>query len=631
MTNEQFRLLTRRLEQFAREHPHSYKIRAFLLTILGYAYPLLLLASALAGMILLIHPLIDSFTRQSSIPQTFFVILEILLLFLVGVICRALWVSFPLPEGYRLHEDESPGLFKLVEEVRRRVGAPKPDAIFLDDRLNASVQSIPRLGILGWHRNYLTIGLPLIEIFSPEELRGIIAHEFGHLTAHHGWFGSWIYRTHESWARLENLPQESKAIVRLFWQWFVRRYFPYFSAYTLVLKREHEYQADRCGAESTAKDAYACTLVSLELYNSFLEKRFWRDVYRRADNEPTPPKEIFTLLADTLSNSSQVSFMAEQFQHSIERKTRPADTHPSLADRIKALGARTEKAMYLRILPSVSSADELLSERKSHYSSLFSKTWRARVIQNWRRRHEEAQAASKRLHELEEKSTSETLTDDELWDVADLTAEYKNHDHAIPLIEDFLSRHPEHAEANYRLGRLLLENDDKRGIVHLEKAMNVDSDKVLTGCQMIEDFLLKNGLDRDADAWRERAISHFKTLKLARKERAVITAKDTLEPHDLPTQEVDRICHELAKFSRIKSAYLVRKSVKLLADKPCYVIVVVLKYEVFDSPDTQMLLLRQISQYLGGHYTVISMNTVRFVLNRKIRGVAGSLIYEAIK
>ncbi len=35
-----------------------------------------------------------------------------------------------------------------------------------------SVHELPRLGLLGWPRTILEIGLPLAEAMSPEELRG---------------------------------------------------------------------------------------------------------------------------------------------------------------------------------------------------------------------------------------------------------------------------------------------------------------------------------------------------------------------------------------------------------------------------------------------------------------------------
>lgn len=51
-----------------------------------------------------------------------------------------------------------------------------------------------RLGVLGWHVNYLILGLPLMQAVSPEQFRAIVAHELGHLSRNHSRFAGWIYR-----------------------------------------------------------------------------------------------------------------------------------------------------------------------------------------------------------------------------------------------------------------------------------------------------------------------------------------------------------------------------------------------------------------------------------------------------
>ena len=40
---------------------------------------------------------------------------------------------------------------------------------------------LPRLGIFGWYRNYLIIGMPLMKSLTCEQFKAVLAHEFGHL------------------------------------------------------------------------------------------------------------------------------------------------------------------------------------------------------------------------------------------------------------------------------------------------------------------------------------------------------------------------------------------------------------------------------------------------------------------
>ncbi|MBA3686937.1 MAG: M48 family metalloprotease, partial [Planctomycetes bacterium] len=83
----------------------------------------------------------------------------------------------------------------------------------------------------------------------PAQRRGVVGdrHELGHLRGAHGRFGAWIYRQRCTWARLG---QAVQAEGRRDWVFgpFLRWFAPYFNAYTFVLARLHEYQADAAAA-----------------------------------------------------------------------------------------------------------------------------------------------------------------------------------------------------------------------------------------------------------------------------------------------------------------------------------------------------------------------------------------------
>jgi len=72
----------------------------------------------------------------------------------------------------------------------------------ITDDFNAAVVQIPRLGLLGWYRNTLLIGLPLMKALTRQQLAAVLAHEFGHLAGGHGRLGNWVYRLRFGWARL---------------------------------------------------------------------------------------------------------------------------------------------------------------------------------------------------------------------------------------------------------------------------------------------------------------------------------------------------------------------------------------------------------------------------------------------
>src|SRR5262249_15523118 len=139
-------------------------------------------------------------------------------------------------------------LFELARTFSRKLKAPKPHTILLTGDFNAGVVQVPRFGLFGWPKNYLLVGMPLMQALSPEQFRGVIAHEFGHLSGKHGHFGSSIYRIRQTWDQLMNTLESRKhwgtAVFSKFLQWYV----PYFNAYTFVLVRAQEYEADRSAA-----------------------------------------------------------------------------------------------------------------------------------------------------------------------------------------------------------------------------------------------------------------------------------------------------------------------------------------------------------------------------------------------
>ena len=67
-----------------------------------------------------------------------------------------------------------------------------PDDVYLTLEANAAVTQASR------SRRVLIIGVPLLHILSERELRGVIAHEFGHYSGGDTKLGPWIFRTRET-------------------------------------------------------------------------------------------------------------------------------------------------------------------------------------------------------------------------------------------------------------------------------------------------------------------------------------------------------------------------------------------------------------------------------------------------
>src|SRR5581483_3323176 len=153
ITQEEFGTLVARLEGQARRDPGAYRLRVIALALGGYGYFAIVLSFLLALLVLAVAlPLyLKAFAAlKFTIPLGAFIWLAL----------KALWVRLPPPEGYELRRDDAPALFALIDDLRRKLRSSRFHRVLITGEFNAGVTQVPRLGVLGLHRNYLTIGLP---------------------------------------------------------------------------------------------------------------------------------------------------------------------------------------------------------------------------------------------------------------------------------------------------------------------------------------------------------------------------------------------------------------------------------------------------------------------------------------
>jgi len=387
MTREQFATLVARLEHEAAQSPSGYRRRVLFLAALGYAYLGVVILVILALLGVLVWLTSSSGHLHAGTVQAIFG----LGLFL-SVLLRSLWVRLPPPEGLRVSPSTAGQLMKTIEAVRAAVGAPRVHHIIFSHDLNASVTQVPRLGFFGWPRNYLTIGWPLLQALSLNQFRAVLAHEFGHLSGEHGYFGAWIYRIRQTWSRLMAVLDQPGArggwMLRRFFRWYA----PYFNAYTFVLARSHEYEADLRAARLAGGYVFIESLAALALYSRFLETRFWPDIWRLAEKQASPPQHVWARIGPDLRQPTQPPPTAQWLAQSLAQPTDVQDTHPSLQDRsaaLKAAGLLEATPLQPNWSPwnggqSLSAAQGLLGEQEAHWAQALGQVWR-QAIEHWSR------------------------------------------------------------------------------------------------------------------------------------------------------------------------------------------------------------------------------------------------------
>lgn len=356
-------------------------------------------------------------------------------------------------DGIRLQPEDAPALFREIEQVRARLGAPALDAVYLNGEFNASIRQHRRL--LGRTRNVLWLGQPLLEMLSAESCRAILAHECAHIAGSHGRYASRVYFARLQWQeaarQLERRKGLSTGPLRLFMNWHV----PRFLAASLDFARECEYEADAQSALACGADAAASALLAVSLQGRAL-REYWPDVYAQAsDAQPPSPHARLAGAAELPCPRDEAEAQAWLHQ-ALCIPTADDDTHPSLSDRLAALHATSASPLpWRRAAPNA--AEAWLADQRLPLARALDESQRDAIEQAAREAQNESDEAIAGHHELLRKQRLRTLSADErarmAWYADTLTGDA---DGAAAMLEQNLQDHPGHLPTLCQLAALQL-------------------------------------------------------------------------------------------------------------------------------------------------------------------------------
>lgn len=503
MTLAEFTALVDKLERYAKRNPSSYKIRVGLLAILGHVYIVFVLALLIALIIVLIWLLVYSH-QINAVTIKLLILLFIPVFIILRSLLQALMLYIPPPTGIELDRQKVPLLFEIVNQLTQALQCPPFNHILLVSDFNAAVSQIPRFGLLGGRRNYLLIGLPLLQALSTEQLKAVLAHEFGHLSGNHSKFQVWIYRTRHTWGLiLDRLAQSQQGVIGAIFFSFFNWYIPFFNAYSFVLARADEYEADRCAAKLAGSCEMASALVNIHVKAQFVEGSFWHDIYEQVNDQPDPPEKPFHQLAKALKNDINSEQTEQWLQQALEAKTNCIDTHPCLSDRLTALNFAPEEALSMLSPVNKTAAEDLLGSELPVLTKDLTQEWQTTITFKWKERHTYIQKLRQQLEDLE--NQVQPLSFDEMWEQARITLELKGPLETIPLLQSLLSQDNTHALANFLLGQILLSQQDETGIQNLEVAMSREPSLALESCKFIYYYLQQQGREDEAEKYLQQA------------------------------------------------------------------------------------------------------------------------------
>lgn len=610
MPHEQFINLVKRLEEESERKPKVYLLKVLGIVGLGLAYMLgIFFVIAFLALFLLV----------ALIKSPFLLIkLGLPLVGLLWIMVRALNIKINPPEGIPLTKQTAPDLFDEINSLNRVLKTVKIHKVLLTHEYNAAVAQIPRFGILGWHTNYLIIGLPLLQALSQDQFRAVLAHELGHLSRSHGKFGAWIYRVRKTWQELmDRLEVNNKRWMFLF-NGFIRWYAPKLQAYTFVLARQQEYEADRCSVEAAGSRSAADMLLQLEIGSRNLDNLFWKNINKRPMKQEQPPllyHEMGQFLRQPVDCEPTNQWLAE----ALREETAYHDTHPSLQDRLRAL-------VEVARIPDhwlISAAEIYLGQSLDSLTEQLNREWTENVKESWTEKYHHYQDIRQRLQYLK-KQDRKDLNENQLWELARITEELHGTSEALPLYESLIAEHEQAAYAYVAAGTAILHEDETSrrfdAIAYLNKAMELDHEYTFACCQEIIAYYDEQGDKDKAREYVERIQQYAELADRTRQEREQLSPKDTFEPHGLETHQLAPIARELQLYKAVKAAYLIRKKVEIFPERQKFVLFVTVKRPLLADKED---FFREIANNLTNEET-LPPDTSVIILNerKKFRRVA---------
>lgn len=509
MNTADFEQMVARLERESEQAPEAYKMKVALLALAGFALLAVLLSFAGLGLLLLAGFAWLMITTGGGALLLLLKLGKLLILlafplwFLVKASFSALFVRLPAPTGLPVTRQQAPALFAALDDMRRRMRGPRFHHVLLINDMNAAVVQRPLFGLIGFPRNYLLLGLPLLESSTPDEAMAVVAHEYGHLAGAHGRFGAFIYRLRLSWGTIQALAEQWSGWTGRLLRKPVDWYAPYFNAYTFVLARANEYQADAASAELVGAAAAASALKRVNVSGGTYD-RFLTDTFKTARSEKAPPSDLSERWARAALAPLAPELADKDLRAALARDPGVADTHPSLRQRLLALGLKDAQLDQLPLAmpeaPTASAAGAWLGDALPALRRELQERWRDDIALGWREQHghwaglrERAEA----LRALPERSV------DEAFELLRLNAQLSPDEDHLPAMVAFNAAHPDRAGALYLEALLRLDKDDETGLALLDRVMAMDGDAVRPACERAYEFL-KQRKDPRAEQYAQR-------------------------------------------------------------------------------------------------------------------------------
>jgi hypothetical protein len=493
------------------------------------------------------------------------------------VLCTGLYALRPSPVrvgGHLLTRERVPKMFHLLDKVAKKAGARLPHEVLLGTEMRAQTLRHARLGLLGWHRHSLVLGLPMLLTLDVKQLASVVAHELGHLGAAHGRLGSWAYSMRITWARLADEWQLSSDKTSA-WQFLklgpaallLRYGFPMLNARALVLSRQQAFAADKVARRISGEQATVDAMVLLKVQEYYLQQGFWPEVLARASHSPTPNVLPYRAMIQRLSVSKDHPKAAIWLTQALQQNALPHETQPSLRDRL----GRFKLKVRLPNGPQHAAAVLLMGEALDPMVVEMDVSWQREMTVAWAELHRECLTQHHLERELQAEGERGALHPDDhlLW--ARAARKTQGDVASQALLRLMLIDHEDDINARFELGCLLIEQLDADACAEgaqLLRALGLTQDHphALQAALRYGQWLSLKPSHDDASFWPDEIRRNEHRAQQAREALLNFEQEHSLSAPDLSPRCLRAVRELLLDGGTVKHAHWVSKRVAAFPD-----------------------------------------------------------------
>ncbi|GAA0711481.1 hypothetical protein GCM10008904_23920 [Paraclostridium ghonii] len=418
----------------------------------------------------------------------------LIILGLIGsviIILKSLYIKLESPNEVTINREEYPQLFKVIDSAIEMTKAPQLDEIYIFDDGNIGVTCILNgFGTNG--KNILVIGIKALKVLNEEELKAAIIHELAHIYNEDTKISSEISRRLIRWNEIIYRVDEGDNIIKMILLLpFAKFYIEKLERYLDAMSQTEELLADKEVTKHMSVEIYAKAIAKSRIVGKFLENPYSKLEIRSNDEAP---KNYFTILFEEFE--SEVDKRKEQWINQIKKRISSIyDTHPSFKERMEALGI--EDFNY-----DINFNDQS-DDYKKEIDTLIeikNKQW----YKYWSDQWEEVTKEYKEQLEII-KNYEDTDDIEKIMEYGEALEDLGEYEKALDFYKDIASNDKECAIAMYKVGQIMLMNNDEEGIEFIEKSIELDGSFFISAMGIITEYFLDNGMKDKIDEMYEEA------------------------------------------------------------------------------------------------------------------------------